>query len=121
MINFDKLLKYMFFCHRLPERSFFYKGRQFPICARCTGILVGYLLGIIYILSFKTLHIVIEFSLMVPLLIDGTGQYLGYFTSTNSRRFITGILAGISTICLFRLAGVLGLESGHAFYHLIAK
>lgn len=27
----------IFGCHRRPERSFFYKGRQFPICARCTG------------------------------------------------------------------------------------
>jgi uncharacterized membrane protein len=83
---------------------------------------MGYILGIIYILLFRDLHIVIELLLMVPLLIDGTGQYLGYFKSTNVRRLITGILAGISTICLFRLAAVLGLESGNWFYsYMITK
>lgn len=122
MINYKKILKYMFFCHQLPERSFFFKGRQFPICARCTGILIGYIIGIIYILIFRYLHIFLEFLLMVPLLIDGTGQYLGYFKSTNARRLFTGILAGISTICFFRLACSLGLQSGDWVYNnIIAK
>lgn len=119
MFDYQKVLKYMFFCHQLPERSFFFKGRQFPICARCTGILIGYLIGIIYILTFKELHIFLELLLMLPLLIDGTGQYLGYFQSTNVRRLLTGILAGISTICLFRLACVLGFQSGTWFYNNI--
>lgn len=103
----------------MPERSFFFKGNQFPICARCTGILIGYIIGIIYIVIFKELHIFLELLLMIPLLIDGTGQYLGYFQSTNVRRLLTGILAGISTICLFRLACVLGFQSGHWFYNYI--
>ena len=29
-------------CHQLSERSFRYKGMQFPACARCTGILIGF-------------------------------------------------------------------------------
>ena len=28
-------------CHQMPERSFFIKGYQFPVCARCTGVLVS--------------------------------------------------------------------------------
>ncbi|AQR88418.1 hypothetical protein CLOBY_00740 [Clostridium saccharobutylicum] len=109
----------MFFCHRLPERSFFFKGKQFPICARCTGILIGYIIGILYIFFNKNLHIIIELSFMIPLLIDGTGQYIGYFKSTNIRRLITGILAGISTICLFRLACIWGLQSGYWLHSYI--
>ena len=119
MFNYEIILKYMFFCHRLPEKSFFFKGKQFPICARCTGILIGYFIGIIYILFNKNLHIIIELSFMIPLLIDGTGQYLGYFRSTNIRRLITGTLAGISTICLFRLACILGLQSGYWLHSYI--
>lgn len=117
MSNYQKILKYMFFCHRLPERSFFFNGHQFPLCARCTGILVGYLLGISYIILFKNIHIIMESLLITPLLIDGTGQYLGYFKSTNTRRLLTGILAGISTICLFKLAVILGFQSGCQFYN----
>lgn len=117
MINFQKLLKYMFFCHQLPERSFFIKGHQFPLCARCTGIFLGYILGIPYILFVKNINVIIGLILMIPLLIDGTGQYLGYFVSTNNRRFITGILAGISTICIFRLIIILGLQSGYWFFN----
>ena len=29
-------------CHQMPERSFFFKGYQFPVCERCTGLLIGY-------------------------------------------------------------------------------
>lgn len=122
MHNYQIILKYMFFCHKLPERSFFFKGHQFPLCARCTGILIGYIIGITYIFIFKHLHLVLELLLMTPLLIDGIGQYLGYFKSTNIRRLITGFLAGISTVCLFRLASVLGFQSGLWFYSsVIAK
>ena len=34
-------------CHQMPERSFFINGMQFPLCARCTGILAGYLVGVL--------------------------------------------------------------------------
>jgi uncharacterized membrane protein len=27
-------------CHQRPERSFFFEGRQVPICARCFGMLI---------------------------------------------------------------------------------
>jgi uncharacterized membrane protein len=28
-------------CHQRPERSFVVNGRQFPVCARCTGLYVS--------------------------------------------------------------------------------
>jgi uncharacterized membrane protein len=28
-------------CHQRPERSFVLNGRQFPVCARCTGLYVA--------------------------------------------------------------------------------
>ncbi|RGF93239.1 DUF2085 domain-containing protein [Ruminococcus sp. AM54-1NS] len=33
-------------CHQRPDRSFFFHGWQFPVCARCTGVLAGQLVGI---------------------------------------------------------------------------
>lgn len=34
-------------CHQLPARSFHLSGLQFPVCARCTGLYGGGLLGLI--------------------------------------------------------------------------
>src|SRR5882724_6304522 len=34
-------------CHQLPERSFFIAGHQFAVCARCTGLYVGFTLATI--------------------------------------------------------------------------
>lgn len=112
-------LEYMFVCHRIPERSFFYKGKQLPICSRCTGILIGYLIGIIYILVNKKINILIELVLMIPMAIDGFGQLYKFWISNNTRRLITGILAGISTICIIRACGYLGYTSGKYVYNLI--
>ena len=33
-------------CHQIPERSFHINGVQFPVCARCTGLYVGGLVGV---------------------------------------------------------------------------
>ena len=33
-------------CHQLPERSFFFHGQQFPVCARCTGLYASAVAGL---------------------------------------------------------------------------
>lgn len=38
---------------------------------------------------------------MIPLLIDGFLQFLTSYESTNSRRFVTGLLFGYAFACLF--------------------
>ncbi len=106
-----KILDYLFICHKLPERSFFYKGKQFPICARCTGILIGYLIAIV-MAFFIDIPLVFSFVLLIPIGIDGIGQYLGKWTSTNIRRLITGILAGIATIYIIIFIAKLGYSHG---------
>ena len=47
-------------CHQIEERSFKIKGWQFPVCARCTGILTGQIIGIIIYLCHKTIPIYID-------------------------------------------------------------
>ena len=34
-------------CHQMPERSFFLGSYQFPLCARCTGIMLGRVLAVL--------------------------------------------------------------------------
>ena len=95
----------IFGCHTKPDRSFFYHGRQFPICARCTGELCGILLTFI---SFWLWHpdIMISFILMIPMLIDGFVQRLTSYESNNIKRFITGLLFGIGLTVIFLISVV---------------
>ncbi|HHT01513.1 MAG TPA: DUF2085 domain-containing protein [Firmicutes bacterium] len=111
-MSLERVLQAMFMCHRLPERSFFVRGRQLPLCARCSGILVGYLIGIVCLVYCGTPHWLWPFLLLAPLAVDGVGQYLGYWISNNPRRFASGILAGWGTVFLFVLLVRLGWLHG---------
>ena len=87
-------------CHQMESRSFKIKGWQFPICSRCTGILVGQILGVlIYILKFR-IPIYISAIFLLIMFLDQYIQYKKIKESTNLRRFITGTLAGIAQIAI---------------------
>ena len=87
-------------CHQREDRSFKIKGWQFPICSRCTGILVGQLLGIlIYIFNFR-IPIYISCIFLLTMFLDWYIQYKNIRESTNIRRFITGTLAGIAQVAI---------------------
>jgi uncharacterized membrane protein len=43
-------------CHQLPERSFFWGDRQFPVCARCTSLYLSGSLGLIAWVAIKWLR-----------------------------------------------------------------
>lgn len=87
-------------CHQRPERSFSLHGRQFPICARCTGVLLGELIGLI---SYRWFHpplwVILAFCSVM--LLDWGIQALGWLDSTNFRRLITGTLCGYAYLCGF--------------------
>lgn len=87
-------------CHQIEERSFKYKGYQFPVCSRCTGILTGQILAIImYILKIR-IPIYISLIFLLIMFLDWYIQYKQIKKSTNVRRFITGNLAGIAQISI---------------------
>ena len=43
LLDTRRWLPVFFGCHCRSDRSFFWKGKQLPICARCTGELAGIL------------------------------------------------------------------------------
>ena len=50
-MQMDLLLWFVFaagalICHQRPERSFFFDGHQFPVCARCTGLYLSGAIGL---------------------------------------------------------------------------
>ena len=81
-------------CHQMPNRSFFIKGYQVPICARCTGIALGHLIALI-VMPFHTFSFKIAV-LILPLAVDGTVQYFTNYESNNLKRIITGFLYGFA-------------------------
>jgi uncharacterized membrane protein len=80
-------------CHQLPERSFFFKGFQMPVCARCTGVILGYFIAIpmFIIVGYKNKLSIWGCLIM---LIDWSLQQFKIKPSTNKRRFITGMFGG---------------------------
>ena len=87
-------------CHQLPERSFIINGYQFPVCARCTGVLIGYIICLLCHFIFGT-NLIFCFAGCLIMFIDWFIQYLNIKESTNIRRFVTGILGGF---------GVMGIQ-----------
>ncbi|MBR4670607.1 MAG: DUF2085 domain-containing protein [Butyrivibrio sp.] len=104
----------IFGCHCRSDRSFFYKGRQFPICARCTGELAGILVSIILFWFWKP-TILISLLMMIPAMVDGLVQRFTSYESTNLRRVITGFFLGIALAALIAHFTIFAYMNGYHF------
>lgn len=92
-------------CHQMPERSFAVGPYQFPLCARCTGLALGELAAFLPAVSRRLPAAPwLGAALLVPAAVDGAAQYAGLHISTNRRRLVTGVLAGVGTIALLKSA-----------------
>jgi len=102
-------------CHRIDLRSFQLGTRQLPLCARCTGMYLGVLLGLGFYITRRTKAgrypdkavsaTLICFAVIWA--VDGLNSYLqllpmasGVYPPSNTLRLITGILVGISLATL---------------------
>ena len=92
-------------CHRIPHRSFFFRGRQFPVCARCTGIYAAYLTLPVFTFDWWSPGIIISALLLIPAVLDGLTQAYFDRESNNTLRFISGILAGSGLMSLTAILG----------------
>jgi len=101
----DKRKLHITFCHRKPERSFFWKGKQFPVCARCTGIHIGYIAFPFFMFNIFTLNIWWTLALILPTYIDGLTQAFFKRESNNILRVTTGLLAGIGGTSFVAIIG----------------
>lgn len=88
-------------CHQIPERSFFFKGYQFPVCARCTGVFIGEFIAIILLIFHIKINLYISIGLLLIMGIDWGIQYLKILYSNNIRRLITGLSAGIGLTYIY--------------------
>jgi len=102
-------------CHRIDGRSFHLGDRQFPLCARCTGIYLGALVGIVTLTvtgrragalpPWKIMAVLAGFIALMGL--DGVNSYLTLFPGLphlyepqNWLRLITGTLNGLALAAL---------------------
>lgn len=104
-------------CHCRPDRSFFFRGRQFPVCARCTGMLLGFVLSAaLYAVWHPSL--LWGLFLLLPATVDGVVQLKTPYESRNRRRLWTGFLGGYGGMLLmigsFVLTYRLGMRAGFA-------
>jgi uncharacterized membrane protein len=102
-MEFIKIIGYAV-CHQIPERSIFIDGKQLPVCARDTGLYLGSLLSLLFIVAtgrrdrnaIPSMYISFAFVFFMLLLaIDGITSYLGVRATTNGIRLATGLLVGI--------------------------
>ena len=102
-------------CHQLPERSFHLLGFPLAVCARCTGIYVGALLGLLLYPSVRRLEdetMPARWWLMAavaPMLIDFAGNAAGVFTNTFWSRTMTGLMAGAAA-AFYVLPGLVAIR-----------
>jgi uncharacterized membrane protein len=92
-------------CHRLPCRSLSIYGRQFSICARCTGLVIGVTLLPLTVYLYSRADFLPLFG-MALFFLDGGTQALGMRRSRNSWRLLTGIAFPGAVLTSF--LGVLG-------------
>ena len=87
-------------CHGITTRCLPLFDVPMPICARCTGIYLGLIAGLLAFLALpwvaeKTMRIV-SIVAVTPLAIDGLTQLAGLRESTNPLRIATGMAAGLA-------------------------
>lgn len=111
-VNLNKLWeRAMFFgscvgCHQRSDRSFFIKGYQAPVCARCTGVFFGQIIALINFFAFPSqVYLPLALLAMGIMFIDWLIQKVGLLESTNPRRFITGSLGGYGVLLTVIIGG----------------
>jgi len=94
---------YQFFhavCHQMPERSFQIAGYPLAVCARCTGLYVGGLLGVAAYPMVRPLtrtdapERVWLVLAVLPTTVDFALGFFGIWENTHWSRFLTALLAG---------------------------
>ena len=104
-------------CHQLPQRSFFFDGYQSPLCARCTGMYLGFLIGLVFLILRRRTHsarlpttaiIAVLIGFITIMGIDGINSTISVipgapqlYHTTNIQRIVTGTLFGLAMCMLF--------------------
>lgn len=97
-------------CHQIPERSLFGGGIQAPVCARDTGIYVGFTFALILVAflhrgerprGFPRGYVWVVMGMLLAWMgWDGVSSYAGLRETTNTIRLLSGLGVGVSITAL---------------------
>jgi uncharacterized membrane protein len=103
-------------CHQIGDRSFHIAGHPLAVCARCFGVYVGYMAGLI-VYPFTRSLAQTELpprswliAALVPVVVDFAGGFLGIFENTPASRALTGLIAGTAG-AFYTLPGLVSLAA----------
>ncbi len=105
-------------CHQIEERSFTLDGRSFPLCARCSGLFLGAILGLVYQSvqgkkgRMPPLGVSLFFGLLaLAWVFDGSNSFLmvipsitTFYQTQNWTRLVTGTGMGLALSAILRPA-----------------
>lgn len=105
-------------CHQIPDRSFQIAGLQLPVCARDTGTYIGFIsvfIPFIGLQRYRSVRLPDKAIIAVAALgmalyaFDALSSYLGFRSTTNEIRLLSGLAfgSGISLLLLSAAANLL--------------
>lgn len=113
-------------CHQIPERSFHIEGFPLAVCARCTGLYVGGLAGVLVYPLVRPLSNrempdrVWLIMAALPTTVDFALGFFGVWDNTHMSRFLTASLLGVVS-AFYIVPGIvdlsLTLRRGRLFGH----
>lgn len=107
-------------CHRLDFRSFHLGDRQLPLCARCSGMYLGAVLGITYLgifsrkkAGFPGLSVgVLFFFLVLGFAVDGVNSLLNLVVSDSMAKINPELYRSLSRFSLYQPSNLYRLLTG---------
>src|SRR5215510_13305809 len=102
-------------CHQIPERSYFIDGHKFAVCSRCTGIYFGFAFTLLVYPLVRSLRSTATppRSLLIlaalPLAVDFSLTFFGFWENTHTSRLLTGALLG-SVAVFYVMPGIVDLS-----------
>jgi uncharacterized membrane protein len=102
-------------CHQLPDRSYFIAGHKLAVCARCTGLYFGFALTLLaypLLRSLRSTGLPARRWLIlaaIPLAVDFSLTFFGFWENTHTSRLLTGALLG-SVAVFYVMPGLMELS-----------
>lgn len=87
-------------CHQIAGRSLRCFGRPLAVCARCTGIYLGFLIGLglyPFLRGWQRLSLPssrVFYLVSAPILLDTTANFLRLWQTANGARLASGVIWG---------------------------